>query len=175
MQFGFGNFDGILVPIRLEAIVLQDLSPFVSRENNSSIHRFWNVKLLSLIVHAIRYLILQCNLGSVTLMLYLFMFDLRLFYYKICRHLFRVRTTLVSKGFGMSNRVTYSPRHKLSDDAMHFGFSNFDGILVPVRLEAIVLQDLSPFVSRENNSSIQRFWNVKLLSLIVHAIRYLIM
>ena len=46
---------------------------------------------------------------------------------------------------------------------MQFGFSNFDGILVPVRLEAIVLQDLSPFVSRENNSSIQRFWNMKLL------------
>ena len=71
--------------------------------------------------------------------------------------------------------VTYSPRHKVSDDAMQFGFGNFDGILVPVRLEAIVLQDLSPFVSCENNSSIQRFWNVKLLSLIVHAIRHLIM
>ena len=101
MQFGFGNFDGILVPVRLEAIVLQDLSPFVSSENNSSIHRFWNVKMLSLIVHAIRYLIMQCNLGAATLMVYLFLFDLRLLYYKICRHLFRVRTTLVSKGFGM--------------------------------------------------------------------------
>ena len=54
MQFGCGTFDGILVPVRLEAIVLQDLSPFVSRENNSSIHMFSNVKLLSLIVHVIR-------------------------------------------------------------------------------------------------------------------------
>ena len=101
MQFGFGNFDGILVPVRLEAIVLQDLSPFVLRENNSSFQRFWNVKLLSLIVHVIKCLMMQCNLGSVTLMVYLFLFDLRLLYYKICRHLFRVRTTLVSKGFGM--------------------------------------------------------------------------
>ena len=81
MQFGLGNFDGILVHVGLEAIVLQDLSPFVSRENNSSIQRFWNVKLLSLIVHVIRYLI----------------------------------------------------------NAMQFGCGNFDGILVPVRLEAIVL------------------------------------
>ena len=103
MQFGFGNFDGILVPVRLEAIVLQDLSPFVSRENNSSIHRFWNVKLLLLLVHVIRYVIMQCNLGAATLMIYLFLFDLRLLYYKICRHLFCVRTTLVSKGFGISN------------------------------------------------------------------------
>ena len=101
MQFGFGNFDGILVPVRLEAIVPQDLSPFVSRENNSSIQRFWNKKLLSLIVHAIRYLMMQCNLGAATLMVYLFLFDLRLLYYKICRHLFRVRTTLESKGFGI--------------------------------------------------------------------------
>ena len=116
MQFGCGNFDGILVPVQLEAIVLHDLSPFVSRENNSSIQRFWNVKLLSLIVHAIKYLIMQCNLGAATLMVYLFLF-----------------------------------------------------------FEAIVLDDLSPFVSRENNSSIHRFWNVKLMSLIVHAIRYLMM
>ena len=101
IQFGCGNFDGILVPVGLEAIVLQDLSPFVSHKNNSSIHRFWNVKLLSLIVHAIRYLIMQCNLGSATLMVYVFLLDLRLKYYKICRHLFRVRTTLVSTGFGM--------------------------------------------------------------------------
>ena len=101
MQFGCGNFDGILVPVQLEAIALQDLSPFVSRENNSSIHRFWNVKLLSLIVHAIKYLIMQCNLGAATLMVYLFLFNLRLLHYKICRHLFRVRTTLVSTGFGM--------------------------------------------------------------------------
>ena len=101
MQFGFGNFDGILVPVRLEAIGLQDLSPFVSCENNSSIHMFWNVKMLSLIVHAKSYLKLQCTLGAATLMVYLFLFDLRLLYYKICRHLFRVRTTLVSKGFGM--------------------------------------------------------------------------
>ena len=78
MQFGCGNFDGILVHVRLEAIVLYDLSPFVLRENNSSIHMFWNVKLLSLIVHAIRYLIMQCNFGAATLMVYLFMFDLRL-------------------------------------------------------------------------------------------------
>ena len=101
MQFGFGNFDGILVPVGLEAIVLQDLSPFVSRENNSSIHRFRKEKMLSLIFHAIRYLIMQCNLGSATLMVYVFLFDLRLKYYKICRHLFRVRTTLVFTGFGM--------------------------------------------------------------------------
>ena len=66
MQFGFGNFDGILVLVRLEAIVLQDLSPFVLRENNSSIQRFWNVKLLSFKVHVIRYLMMQCNLGSAT-------------------------------------------------------------------------------------------------------------
>ena len=99
MQFGCGNFDGILVPVRLEAIVLQDLLPFVSCENNSSIHMFWNVKLLSLIVHDIRYLIMQCNLGSVTLMVYMFLFDLRLLYNKICHHLFRVRTTLVSTCF----------------------------------------------------------------------------
>ena len=51
----------------------------------------------------------------------------------------------------------------VSEDAMQFGCGNFDGILVPVRLEAIVLQDLSPFVSRENNSSFQRFWNVKMV------------
>ena len=99
MQFGFGNLNGILVPVRLEAIVLQVLSPFVSRENNSSIQRFWNVKLLSLIVHVIRYLIMEFNLGAATLMVYLFLFDLRLLYYKICRHLFRVRTTLVSTCF----------------------------------------------------------------------------
>ena len=37
--------------------------------------------------------------------------------------------------------VTYIPRHTISDDAMQFGFGNFDGILVSVRLEAIVLQD----------------------------------
>ena len=78
MQFGCGNFDGILVPVRIEAIVLQDLSPFVLHENNSSIHMFWNVKMLSLIVHVIRYLMTQCNLGSATLMEYLFLFDLRL-------------------------------------------------------------------------------------------------
>ena len=101
MQFGFGNFDGILVHVGLEAIVLQDLSPFVSRENNSSIHRFWYVKLLSLIVHAQNKHMMQCNMGAATLMVYLFLFDLRLLYYKICRHLFRVRTTLESKGFGM--------------------------------------------------------------------------
>ena len=101
IQFGFGNFDGILVPVGLEAIVLQDLSPFVSRENNSSIHRFRKEKMLSLLFHAIRYLIMQCNLGSATLMVYLFLFHLRLLYYKICRHLFCVKTTLESTGFGM--------------------------------------------------------------------------
>ena len=111
MKFGCGYFNGKLVPVRLKAIVLQDLSPFVSRENNSCIHRFWNVKLLSLIVHAIRYLMMQCNLGAATLMVYLFLFDLRLLYYKICRHLFPVRTTLVSTGLECQTDVTYSPRN----------------------------------------------------------------
>ena len=101
MQFGCGTLDGILVPVRLEAIVLQDLSPFVSRENNSSIQKFWNVKLLSLIVQAIWKLRMQFNLGAATLMVYLFLFDLRLLYYKICRHLFCMRTTLVSTCFRM--------------------------------------------------------------------------
>ena len=101
MQFWCGNFDDILIPVRLEAIVLQDLSPFVSRENNSSIHMFWNVKLLLLIVHVIRDLMMQCNLGAAILMVYLFLFELRLLYYKICRHLFCMRTTLVSTCFGM--------------------------------------------------------------------------
>ena len=101
IQFGCGTFDGILVPVRLEAIVLQDLSPFVLRENNSSIQRFWNVKLLSLIVQAIWKLRMQFNLGAATLMVYLFLFDLRLLYNKICRHLFCVRTTLVSTCFRM--------------------------------------------------------------------------
>ena len=98
---------------------------------------------------------MQCNLGVATLMVYLFLFDLRL--------------------LECQTVDTYRPRQKLSETAMQFGFGNFDGILVHVGLEAIVLQDLSPFVSRKNNSSIQRFWNVKMLSLIVHTIRYLMM
>ena len=118
---------------------------------------------------------MQCNLGSATMMVYLYLCDLRLYYYKICRHLFRVRTTLVFHVLECEPVVTYSPRHKVFDNSMQFGFGNLNGILVPVRLEAILLQDLSPFVSRENNSRIHRFWNVKLLSLIVHARRYLIM
>ena len=62
---------------------------------------------------------MQCNLGVATLMVYLFLFDLRL--------------------LECQTVVTYRPRQKVADNAMQFGFGNFDGILVPVRLEAIVL------------------------------------